>query len=141
MKFKVLLLSIAMLFAQLSVAAPHKKVEVCPSLAAVKAAGISQVLRDSTWGWFGFNTSQYDTNEKWAFGILLGGQAQDEEAARNQAVTELSLLEQMQGPEHNTDQGSDQWICLYTGGEHSIAVAITPPFTQDVAKMLAGYQH
>lgn len=141
MKFKVLSLSIAMLFAQLSVAAPHKQVEACPSIAAVKAAGVSQVVRDSTWGWFGFNTSQYDTNEKWTFTILLGGQSQDEEAARDKANVKLSLLDQVEGPKHSTDHGADHWICAYAGSNQSFAVAVTPAFTQDIAKMFSRYRH
>lgn len=144
MKLKILLLSIAALFTQPTFAislsdAPN----ACPGIAAIKTVGIQFASRDSTWGWMGFaHNQQYDTNVKWTFVTFIQANVKNEQEAIKKANADLSLLTTVQGPEHKNDNdGTDIWICLYTGNNHELALAVTPPFPQKIMSIVSRYGH
>ena len=105
--------------------AAFAKPDSCPSISALKAVGVTQIVHDEGLWYGAVQSAKYDTNDNWTFTI---GQfeAKNEHEAKAQALNALSSLTLEQGPVSFTVEGIDSSICLYKDHAGHTAGTVTP---------------
>lgn len=123
-KFMIVLVS-----SLLSASAIAQQVD-CPSLSAIRDAGLNYVEVDSNGLWSAAQLNHhFDTNNQWTF-YITQFKAHNQEEALSQATAALTHLSVMGSPVGS----GGMWICGYkTELPQVIGYAVTPPM-----KMLAG---
>lgn len=127
--FAATALGLCLSLTQIAQAAPTPEPQVCPSVAAIQAIGVSRnVVQDNDGLWMaGRRDQKYNTNNDWTF-ILGKIPAPTASSAYNRAVVALQSLNFQLGP-LNGPLG--KWICWYSTSQGFTAVAINPPIANN----------
>lgn len=126
MKFRLLALALSLVCSQTILAAKFDP-EVCPSVKAIKAAGVTHAEKhNGNWTAIG-EANRYGTEEEWRFYIEVKDNVKSEQeavAVGNAKVKDLAIT--ILGP--ISDDDKKFWGCLYfTNDKSAEAFAITPP--------------
>ncbi|WED42893.1 DUF4949 domain-containing protein [Legionella cardiaca] len=117
-KSKLLAFAGALAIAGSSFAA-FKAPPTCPSVSAIKIAGLSNAEELMTNFYFAYEVSKYDTDNNWVF-ATGPYEAADEEEALEEANKGLRYL----SGNPIAEPDDDSWLCLYEMDAEHFAIAI-----------------
>ena len=115
---------------------------LCPTVAAIKQAGLSAVLKEESYKLYAvYQVNKYNTPEMWGF--LMGvpfEQATSKGDAMNKARMALPTLTGDPIPTP-VDDSHKQWYCLYDDDYHYVAIAATPVIAAPMVHTLISHAH
>ncbi|STY28339.1 hemin binding protein Hbp [Legionella wadsworthii] len=125
MKLQVMNAVLLLSLSQFSFGALPPKPNACPSVSALKAIGVSDMIKEDG-QWYGaVQSNNYNTTDKWTF-VIGAFRATDESDAKQQALRAINSLSFLSGPEAFNMDGQDSWICGYKDRSGHTAATITP---------------
>lgn len=140
MKIKCMYIALPFLIFQ-SAFALNDKPEVCPSLTAIQAVGVNNVIYHPAEGWeVKGPMNRYGTKEEWRFSIAFGKTLMDKDALATAKEFLSALLPMSDAPLPL----NDKWICYYVATvdeERGIGWALTPADETNFSQQVSHFLH
>jgi hypothetical protein len=125
MKLGIINAALLLSLSQLSFAEGPEQPDSCPSVSAIQAVGINEVINEQG-SWYGaVSANNYDTADQWTFAI---GEfkAPNQKKAKQKILEAMNSLSYQFGPEAFEVNGQDSWVCLYADNAGHRAITVTP---------------
>ncbi|WP_131783118.1 DUF4949 domain-containing protein [Legionella gresilensis] len=125
MRLKIISAILSLSLSQLIFASPTEKPNTCPSVSALQAVNVSDVIK-ADGHWYGFvKSNNYGTNDKWSF-VIGEFSATNKNDAKQQILRAVNSLNFVLGPSPFEIQGQESWVCAYKDGSGHSAATVTP---------------
>ena len=141
MKTKILASLIMAAATHAALAYTPSKPDACPTLAAIKSAGITEAYKmgEGSDGWLSvIRKNSFGTNVEWEFILQSGYKNKDTREVIKLANESLSSLNLMGEPQLTKEDGKEAWVCGYMPANPSDAdgplygIALTPADTMEL---------